>query len=365
MPSEPPHALRPGEAAWDPSAGELAQAIRDGEQWFTAHNLRLPPVDPAPGLRTIDLASFLAEPPRVAAPFTVEGLFPVTAGVIVLAGPQKTSKTIMALQVALSVAGGHAGCLGRKVGRHGPVLFIEEEGNRDKLRERIAAMLIGLELDAPPADLHLALFERVQLDDPESMALIDTTVQELRPVMVVLDPLAYLHDQDENDNTQMRKVTQPLVRLAASYDLLAVILHHVAKNAAEGGHTPGKRIRGAGSISAASDGNIVFNRTGPSTIRVQTEYRDAAPLEAFYRFDEEHMILIDEPPEVSRKVSFDQVLELVNSRVSVSVTQAMEAWGVSRNTAKTVLFNAVEAGAIDHADDGKTGHLFMALGVSK
>lgn len=320
--------------------------------------------EPAPGLRTISMLDFLAEPPRVAAPFTVEDLFPVTAGVIVLAGPQKTSKTIMALQIAISVAGGNAGVLGRKIGRHGPCLFIEEEGNRDKLRERIAAMLIGLEQAQPPADLHLALFERVQVDDDASMALIAAAVERIRPVAVFLDPLAYLHRQDENDNTAMNsRVMRPLVQLAQDHDLLVTVLHHVTKNGGEGG-TVGKRVRGAGGITAASDGNVVFNRTGPTTIHAQGEYRDAGPFDSHYRFDEERMILVEEQPEKVRKVTFQQVLELVSGQVAVSVTQAMERWGVSRNTAKTVLFDAAESGAIDHALDPKLGHLFMALGVS-
>jgi hypothetical protein len=324
-----------------------------------------PPVpDPPPGLHTVSLAEFLAEPPRVAAPFVVEDLLPVTAGVIVLAGPQKTSKTIMALQVAISVAGGNAGVLGRKVGRHGPVLFIEEEGNRDKLRERIAAMLTGLEQERPPEDLHLALFERVQVDDDTSMALIATAVDRIKPVAIMLDPLAYLHRQDENDNTAMNsRVMRPLVGLAASYDLLVVVLHHVTKN---GGESPlvGKRVRGAGGITAASDGNIVFQRTGPTTIRAQGEYRDAGPLDTYYRFDEERMILVEEQPEIPHRISLEQVLELVNGQVSVSVTQAMAAWGVTRHTARDVLLDAAAAGAIDHAQDAKLGHLFMALGVA-
>lgn len=347
-----------------PIAEDL-RPLRDRVRDWEAELHRLGLDKPKGGLPTIDLASFLAEPPRVAAPFTVEDLFPVTSGVIVLAGPQKTSKTIMALQVAISVAGGNDGVLGHAIGRHGPCLFIEEEGNRDKLRERIAAMLIGLELTQAPADLHMALFERVQVDDDESMALIAQAVERIQPVAIFLDPLAYLHNQDENDNTAMNsRVMRPLVQLASRYDLLVTVLHHVTKNGGEGS-TVGRRVRGAGGITAASDGNLVFNRTGPTTIHAQGEYRDAGPFDSHYRFDEERMILVEHAPEVSRKVTFEQVLELVNDNVSVSVTQAMGVWGVARHTARDILLDAAAAHAIDHVQDPKLGHLFMSLGVAK
>lgn len=50
MPSDFPRPLRPGETAWDPSVDELAQAIKDGERWFSTHGLELPPVDIGGGL---------------------------------------------------------------------------------------------------------------------------------------------------------------------------------------------------------------------------------------------------------------------------------------------------------------------------
>ena len=50
MPSDLPRPLRPGEAAWDPSAAELGSLIKQGERWFTDHGLRLPAVDIGGGL---------------------------------------------------------------------------------------------------------------------------------------------------------------------------------------------------------------------------------------------------------------------------------------------------------------------------
>jgi len=67
--------------------------------------------------------------------------------------------------------------------------------------------------------------------------------------LLVCDPLAELHDSEENDNTAMRQVVAAFRSLAQRLDMAVLILHHDRK----GTSTPGDmdRVRGASSISGA------------------------------------------------------------------------------------------------------------------
>ena len=308
----------------------------------------------------VSAPEFLAEDERVGSEQLIEGLLPPT-GVAVIASPPKSAKTVLAFQVGLAVAARSAGVLGRRIGRHGPVLIIEEEGGRDRLRDRLRRQVTALELEDAPADLHFALFEKVRIDEPASWALIRAEVERLRPVLVVLDPFSYLHGQDENENWAMNaKVMRPLVSLAADYDLLALVLHHVIKARGDGGRTA-NRIRGAGGITAATDANIVMSREGPSLVRFQGEYRDSDPVDAFFTLESERMILVEaDPPEKGRKVTRDQVVAYVGQMTKTTPNQAAKEWEVSRNTALNALLDAAQVGLIDHFMD-RGAHQFIAI----
>jgi RecA-family ATPase len=67
--------------------------------------------------------------------------------------------------------------------------------------------------------------------------------------LLVCDPLAELHNAEENDNTAMRAVIAAFRGLAQRLGIAVLILHHDRKGAS----TPGDmdRVRGASAISGA------------------------------------------------------------------------------------------------------------------
>ena len=157
-------------ATWDGAYDEVYFA---GVQSIPAHAAPKPRVVGG-GLRSVDASSLLAEP-EPAVTWLVEGLFPA-AGVVVLAGDPKSVKTLLALQLALTV--GYIGdkpdfteverpFLGRRCGAGG-ALFVEEEGSRHKLRERIRMMSAGLGWE-PRFGIEFVLHEGVRLDDKASL----------------------------------------------------------------------------------------------------------------------------------------------------------------------------------------------------
>ena len=146
-------------------------------------------------LRTTGATSLLAEPdPDIS--WLVDDLLPAT-GVVVAAGDPKSFKTLLALQLAVTV--GYApeeplyerDFLGRTA-RPGTVLFVEEEGSRHKLRERIRMMSDGLGWPRE-FSIEFALHQGVRLDERKWLEDIYRHAEHHETSLIVLDPLVMLH----------------------------------------------------------------------------------------------------------------------------------------------------------------------------
>jgi len=310
-------------------------------------------------LQIITAADFLAEP-EPDHDDLVDGILPAQ-GACLLAGDPKSFKSLKALQLALSVAHGSVdGFLGRPL-RHGPVLFVEEEGSRHKLRERMRSMLAGLQVDQPP-DFHLALHQNVRLDEERSLREVKALAAELRPALIVLDPLVFLHSGDENKPSEMARVMRAVVELAAEHECCALVIHHLTKPTSNGPKVrrPAERLRGAGSFRGATDANLVMEREGDRTARLQGEYRDSEPLSLYLSLDPETLLLWPtEPPESARKVTRPELVAWVTESGQVGVTATAEKFRVTRNTARDALTGAVTAGVLDEAQDGRRTLYFL------
>ena len=128
----------------------------------------------------------------------VEGLWSEQA-VGILGGEPKCCKSFLALDVAVSVASG-AACLRQfPVRRAGSVLLFPAEDSLPVVRQRLAGIAAAAQVpfDALPVEVITA--PSLRLDTPADRARLAETVQQLRPLLLILDPLIRLHRVDEND----------------------------------------------------------------------------------------------------------------------------------------------------------------------
>jgi hypothetical protein len=97
------------------------------------------------------------------------------------------------------------------------------------------------------------LFERNphtgKITPTAAMEALETHCQEKGADILVCDPLAELHNAEENDNTAMRTVVAAFRDLARRLNIAVLLLHHDRK----GNNAPGDmdRLRGASAISGA------------------------------------------------------------------------------------------------------------------
>jgi hypothetical protein len=192
----------------------------------------------------------------------------------VIGGAPKCSKTWLGLDLALSVATG-TDCLGRyAVPQPGPVLVYLAEDALPVVRERVEGMARhrGLHLDR--VEIHVITAPILRLDrDLYRQRLFETTKQ-LRPRLLLLDPLVRLHGIDENHAGEVAGLLAYFRSLQRQFDLSVVLVHHTRKNGARG-VAVGEGLRGSSDIHAFGDSNLYLRRTRDRLV-LSSEHR-AAP----------------------------------------------------------------------------------------
>jgi RecA-family ATPase len=192
----------------------------------------------------------------------------------VIGGAPKCAKTWLGLDMALSVATGTA-CLGKyAVPEPGPVLVYLAEDALPVVRERVEGMARHRGLDLAGVEIHVITAPTLRLDrDRDRMRLLETSKQ-LRPRLLVLDPLVRLHGIDENHAGEVAELLAYFRSLQRQLDLSVLLVHHTRKNAA-GGAAAGQGLRGSSDIHAFGDSNLYLRRTKDHLV-LSTEHR-AAP----------------------------------------------------------------------------------------
>ena len=148
---------------------------------------------PLPMVRVGEIASAESTPR-----WLVEGLWGAQS-VGVIGGAPKCAKTWLGLDLALSVATGTA-CLGRyPVPEPGPVLVYLAEDALPVVRQRVAGMARHRGLDLAGVAVHVITAPVLRLDrEPDRTRLLEAA-RQLRPRLLLLDPLVRLHGIDENN----------------------------------------------------------------------------------------------------------------------------------------------------------------------
>ena len=156
----------------------------------------------------------------------------------------------------------------------GPVLVYLAEDALPVVRERVEGMARHRGLDLARVEIHVITAPTLRLDrDRDRMRLLETSKQ-LRPRLLVLDPLVRLHGIDENHAGEVAELLAYFRSLQRQLDLSVLLVHHTRKNAS-GGVAAGLGLRGSSDIHAFGDSNLYLRR-GKEQLVLSTEHR-AAP----------------------------------------------------------------------------------------
>jgi hypothetical protein len=208
-------------------------------------------------VRTVDvLAALSASLPPV--PWIADGW--LGAGdVVIFGGEWASGKSLIALDLAISVALGIP-WMGRiPIDKPGPVLYVDEENNARNVTRRLSRMLRGRNIDPGYADaipLRYLSKNHLRLDAPAGRQTLERELAQHRPVLTVLDSLIRFHGADENSNTDVAALFgEAIVPLATKHGCAFLILDHMRKPSKEDERfDTGHRIRGAGDKAGVGDG---------------------------------------------------------------------------------------------------------------
>ena len=202
----------------------------------------------------------------------IEGLWSDQA-VGILGGEPKCCKSFLALDIALSVASGTA-CLRQfPVRRPGKVLLFPAEDSLAVVRQRLEGIAAAAQVDFQNLAVEVITAPSLRLDMPADRQRLSQTIQNLQPVLLILDPLIRLHRVDENDATQIAALLSYLRQLQRQFRLAVILVHHARKDSHAS--RPGQALRGSSELHGWGDSNLYMRRKG-GQLTLSTEHR-AAP----------------------------------------------------------------------------------------
>jgi len=212
------------------------------------------------------------------------GLIPA-GGNILVAGYPKTFKTMVLLDLAVSLASGTA-FLGKFVvprPRRVGIVLMEDQAHRVRHRLKRLCAGRGIELSELEGSLFLWFRPPLRLSDPTVVELAGYS-RELELDFLGLDSWSYVASGDSNSADEVTPQLQALSCARVERPGLTVQLtHHARKDRGDADETRlTDQIRNSGAFGAWYDGALVLTRKAEnSPVRVRAELRDFPPPDGF------------------------------------------------------------------------------------
>lgn len=201
----------------------------------------------------------------------IEGLWLADAAGII-GGQSKLGKSWLCLDMAVSVASGTA-CLGQfAVKSSGPTLAFMAEDDPPDVRKRVNGICASRGLDVESLDLSLITSASLYLDDEGDRDKLRRTLGQVQPKMLLLDPLVRIHRGNENDARDIAAILGFLREIQREYSCAVVLAHHANKRSHG---RPGQGLRGSSDLHAFGDSNLYLSHKD-DCVEINIEHRAAA-----------------------------------------------------------------------------------------
>jgi hypothetical protein len=193
----------------------------------------------------------------------------------VVAGDGGVGKSMLTMALALAVAGGDATFLGKRIMKHGPVLYVDEENSAALAVQRLNALTAP---DPTPDLAETPWLRKPTITDEQAKnleylwyagvdllgapELLHEEALEIQPVLVVVDSLSRVSlGGEENNNDAMTQLMRAgVIPIARDTGAAVLILHHTDKE--------GRGPRGASSIRNTSDLTLSIVETDSGRKRI-------------------------------------------------------------------------------------------------
>lgn len=291
-----------------------------------------------------------------AIPWLVPGWVPEDSFGLMSGQQKRAHKTWTAFQLALCVACPEANFEPFKPTRYGPVLIVEEEGTAPQTKARMQMIRRALGITKAP-DVHFAHHSHVKLDDERWRARLLSKVETLKPALVILDALSYMHDGDENSVREMSPTVETL-RLMRGGGTSIIVLAHLDKTKGENSRADiDTQVRGSSLIVNAYDSHIALRRYRASDefIQCTVRHRDAGEFHHLLKWHIDDAALVQVPKarlqlaakptdeaEIHTETFNEKCLEALEPGELYTLDQLRKLFGVSDRHVKRVMRQLAE-----------------------
>ncbi|GFP41252.1 replicative DNA helicase [Candidatus Hakubella thermalkaliphila] len=214
-------------------------------------------VDGNGSVESLSLAQFLSLEIPHSEPLIAGEILP-KGGVAFIGGQGKSYKTMLALNMGLSLVQGRS-FLGQPIARPVRVLYLQQEMSEASLQKRLKVMASGLPQEALERFvLHRLTDTNLKLDQSQGLRELEALIRKEKPEVVFLDPLYKFHNLKENATEEMTRLLDNLDRLRNRYQISLVIAHHLRKPTLGESQSSPIQLRGSSVLFAYGDSYLTL-----------------------------------------------------------------------------------------------------------
>jgi len=248
-------------------------------------------------LSVLSLSEIKANPKPLPDMLIYKGLL-ITGGILIVSGAPKVGKSILAQNLALSLASG-IDWFKFNIQRPVRTLIIQAEVLDPFYEKRILMMAENAGFKINMQNLIVATRSQFDITTDEGFAILRQTIIKHNPKVCIIDPLVNYHSFDENDNSRMAEMMGKIRELAEMTAF--IVVHHSKKDSTE---SPVANVRGASAITGSVDSIIDFQKTKSGKRKITFDLRyGATPEDLFTDLDPKSLWFLEAPPEFSEAVS--------------------------------------------------------------
>ena len=210
----------------------------------------------------------------------------------IIAGEPKTYKSVVSLDFAVSVASGVPLWGKYEVEEQGPVLMVQNENAewimRDRLEKIVSSKGLVGQAEAKGQRLQVKFAESLPLyfvnnygynfNDVNHREQLEEVIKQVKPVLIIFDPLCLMFDGDINSAKDLQPVLQWLINLKNNYSTSVIVVHHW--NKAGTSSRGGQRMLGSTTLHGFTESAQYFQRLdddgeGKARVVIEREFRAA------------------------------------------------------------------------------------------
>lgn len=282
-----------------------------------------------------------------------------------IAGEPKTYKSVIATDMAVSVASGND-FLGKfPVHHQGPVMYIQEENSPWLVKDRLLKITTSrglmngkaevkgktIKIKYPP-ELPMYFLNNMGFDftSRDDRDFLEESIKDIRPVLVIFDPLyLMLGGTDENSSKDIRPVLNWLLHIRYTYKTSVIILHHW--NKAGKSERGGQRMLGSvlfhGWVESAIYTSVVNEEK--HEISLEREFRSfskPSKIGVTFKFGEPGDYYYEPVLTDCIDNNDDAVYDLISQYAGLTEDEIKESLGLSKKQVQDRLKSLVKTGKV-------------------